>query len=400
MRHFTLTLILTAAATLAVACGRTTNPADWTVTIQPLPLAAAASSSAPQLTTSSRGTLISWIELVDSTSVLKFSEYTGKAWSAPRTVATGDDWFLSYADVPSVLRLSDGTLAANLLLTTDADAEAYNLALTYSHDEGKTWAPPFLTHHDNTKTQHGFASLVEMPGSGLGVLWLDGRDAATSTAFEGGNMAVRFASFDKSWKQTADAEVDGRVCECCPTSAVVTADGVLTAFRDRSKDEIRDIHVSLLQNGAWGAATPVHKDNWEVLACPVNGPMLSASGRTVAAAWFTAKDDKGQAWAAFSKDAGRTWGEPIRLDDGESRGRVDVALLDDGSAAATWVEFADKRSQFRVRRVDQSGGRSPAVTIAGTGVSNGFPRIARQGDQLIFAWGEGQTVKAAAATLP
>ena len=47
--------------------------------------------------------------------------------------------------------------------------------------------------------------------------------------------------------------------------------------------------------------------------------------------WFTVKDDLGQAYAAFSSDAGRTWGAPIRLDDGGSLGRVDVELLDNGT---------------------------------------------------------------------
>ena len=98
----------------------------------------------------------------------------------------------------------------------------------------------------------------------------------------------------------------------------------------------------------------VHNDNWEVDACPVNGPALSARGREVVAAWFTVKNDQGQAWAAFSSDSGRTWGLPIQLDDRPSLGRVDVELLDDGSAVATWVEVADNRAQFRLRRVEPS----------------------------------------------
>ena len=136
---------------------------------------------------------------------------------------------------------------------------------------------------------------------------------------------------------------------------MVTPDGVVAAFRDRSPKEIRDIHVSRLENGKWTDAQVVHADNWEIDACPVNGPALSARGRQLAAAWFTGKDDKGQAFAAFSSDAGRTWGAPIRLDDETSLGHVDIEMLDDGSAVATWVEFADDRSQFRMRRVEPSG---------------------------------------------
>ena len=48
-------------------------------------------------------------------------------------------------------------------------------------------------------------------------------------------MSVYFAQFDKAFKQIAESVVDTRVCECCPTAAAVTAEGVITAYRDRSE---------------------------------------------------------------------------------------------------------------------------------------------------------------------
>ena len=93
----------------------------------------------------------------------------------------------------------------------------------------------------------------------------------------------------------------------------------------------------------------------------------------------------------MSNDAGQTWGAPIRLDDGVSLGRVDVEVLDDGSAVATWVEYADRRSQLRMRRIEASGTRSEAVSVAAgieSGSASGFPRFARHGDELVFAWTE------------
>ena len=396
-------IVLLAAA---LGCGRTVNPADWTVTIETLNVPAAPGSSMPQLMTSSRGVIVSWVELADEKATLKFAERNGGAWSAARTVVSGNDWFLSWADVPAVMRMEDGTLVANFLPATNPQIEAYDLHLTWSKDEGKTWATSFKPHSDGTTTQHGFASMVQMPGGGLGVAWLDGRDIETNKSFEGGSMAVRFATYDANWKQTSDTEVNARVCECCPTAAVVTDDGVLTAFRDRDANEVRDINVSRLENGTWTPAVPVHADKWEIYACPVNGAMLSARGRQVAAAWFTVKNDQGQSYAAFSNDAGRTWGMPIRLDGAGSTGRVDIELLDDGRAVATWIEFVDQRSELRLRLVDPSGARSPAITVAER-PANAYPRLARQGNDLILAWtesageGEGpQNLRTAIARLP
>ena len=64
-------------------------------------------------------------------------------------------------------------------------------------------------------------------------------------------------------------------------------------------------------------------------------------------------------------------------------------MLDDGSAVATWVEFADDRSQFRMRRVEPSGMQSAAITISGNSRVSGYPRVARSGNELVFAWTEG-----------
>jgi len=408
--HVTRCLAIAAIATGCSSSGpesaasTTATPPAWTVKVEPLDVPAGASSMAPQLTASNRGVLVSWLEQADPEFVLKFAERANGTWSAPQKIASDKNWFVSAADVPTVLRLSDGTLVANWYPAVDFRLEAYDIRLSYSKDDGKTWARPLVPHHDKTRTQHGFVSLFEMPSGGLGLVWLDGRNQGKQP--EDAEMAMYFASYDTAWKQTAEVSANARVCECCTTSAVVTPDGVVAAFRDRSPKEIRDIHVSRLENGKWTDAQVVHADNWEIDACPVNGPALSARGRQLAAAWFTGKDDKGQAYAAFSSDAGRTWGAPIRLDDETSLGHVEVEMLDDGSAIATWVEFADDRSQFRMRRVEPSGMKSAAITISGNSRVSGYPRVARSGNELVFAWTEGiegegaLKVKGAIAKLP
>lgn len=387
MRNLTSLLVL-AALVVSSACGRS-EPAAWTVTVQRVASPAGPNSSEPQIVDSGRGRILSWVERAGAMSHLKFSERTASGWSPAVTAASGNDWFLSYADVPSVMRLSDGTLVAQWLQQLDPITEAYNLRLSYSKDSGKTWAPSFMPHNDGTKTQHGFASLVEMPGNTLGVVWLDGRNSPFDfDKPETGTMTLRYAAYDSSFKQSPDTEIDHKVCECCPTTAVATSDGLLTAFRDRSDDEVRDIAVSRLEGGKWTAASPVVADNWKLDFCPVNGPMLAARGRDVVATWFTVKNDLGQAYAAFSNDAGRTWGMPIRLDDGGSLGRTDVEMLDDGSAVASWVEYAEGRSDFKVRRIESSGAKSAPVAVAPVtgGQASGYPRIARVGNELIFAW--------------
>jgi hypothetical protein len=395
-------LAAAAVAATALSCG-TPDPAEWKIaSLQELESPAGANSSEPQLSISNRGVLMSWIERVGTTTSLKFAERTSSGWTQPVTAASGPDWFLSYADVPSVQRMSNGTLVAQWLENTDPQIEAYNLRMSYSKDDGKTWAASFLPHNDGTKSQHGFASMFDLPNNGLGVVWLDGRNSAFDfDKPETGTMELRYASFDSNMKQTGDVEIDHRVCECCQTAAAITSDGVLMAFRDLTPESVRDIGVSRLDGGKWTSTTIVAPDNWMIDFCPVNGPALSARGRDVAIAWFTVKNDLGQAYAAFSSDAGRTWTAPQRLDDAGSLGRVDIDLLDDGTAVASWVEYAGGKTDLRLRRIDRTGARSPAqdiVAVSG-GRASGFPRMARQGDQLIFAWSESASANDEAGAL-
>ena len=363
---------------------------EWTLTIESLSSPAGAESSAPQLTTEGDRAILSWMERAGSRATLKFAERTAPGWSAARTVVSGTDLLINAADVPSVRALADGSLVAHWMQENGPDPEAYNLRLAWSKDGGATWSPPTSPHHDGTKTQHGFASLFDAPGGGLGLVWLDGRATNPDSPNATDNMSLRAAEYTAAGKQLRETAIDTRVCDCCPTSVATTAEGPIVAFRNRSDKEVRDIYVSRLAAGRWSTPVAVHNDNWKIEACPVNGPAVSARNRDVVVAWFSAQNDEGKAFAAFSHDAGRTFGPPVRVDDVAANGHVGVELLKDGSAAVSWIEFASQRSQFKVRQVESSGTRSTATSVAGAedGRVAGNPRIAQGRDELVFAWTE------------
>src|ERR1700730_5131273 len=121
------------------------------------------------------------------------------------------------------------------------------------------------------------------------------------------------------------------------------------------------------------------------MGCPVSVPAISARGRDVAVAWFTAKADQGHTFVAFSHDAGRTFGPPVQVDGASSLGRVGVELLNDASTIVTWVESSSERSSFTARRVDDRGRRGSAVAL-GEASGTRYPRLARVEDEMLFAW--------------
>lgn len=349
--------------------------------IEPLASPAGADSMAPQLTVSADRVILSWLE-AGHHATLRYAERMPSGWSAAGTVVSGDSVVANWADVPSVRALGNGRLVAQWLEKNSPDPEAYDLRLSMSADRGRTWTPLRPPHGDQTKTQHGFASFFEQGAAGFGIVWLDGRE----TAKAGGAMTLRATRYEGA-EGGGEAVVSSRVCDCCPTAAAATSDGAIVAFRNRTAGEIRDIYTARWDGRAWSAPAPVHDDGWKISGCPVNGPALAARGRDVAVAWFTGAGGAGRAWAAFSSDAGRTFGQPVRVDDEGSTGRVQVILLKDGSAAVSWVEFGKGPSQLRVRRVTKLGDRSPPVVIA-HGMGTQFPRMAAARDEIVFAWTE------------
>ena len=396
-------LVVGAFVALALPHRLATAQQSWAPTIEAIPTPAAVGSVEPQMTGDGTRAILSWLEPAGRRTTFKFAERTPTGWSESRIVAAGDDFMVNAADVPSVFRLADGTLAAHWLQQDGPDPESYKLRLSWSKDGGRTWAAPVSPHHDRKQTEHGFGSLFQTPGAGLGLVWLDGR-AIPAEAPEGvGNMTLRATTFGTDGKQGPEVVVDGRVCECCPTAAATTAEGVIVAYRNRSANEVRDIYVSRLVKGRWSVPTAVHNDNWRIMGCPINGPSISARGRDVAVAWFTAKGGTGHSFVAFSHDVGRTFGAPTRIDEESSLGRVGIELLDDGSAVATWVEFAPEHSQFSARNIATNGTAGPVVKIAeATGTR--FPRVARADRELLFAWTDSEggqaRVHTARAALP
>ena len=335
--------------------------------------------------------LLSWLEPApDSSHALRFAVFNGTEWSQPRTIRAGKDFFVNWADFPSIKALDDGRLAAHWLQKTGVGTYAYGVRVSQSADGGATWSEPLIPHRDSSDTEHGFVTLWR-EGAGMGAVWLDGRKYNKEGHSPTNEMTVVTTTISADGMLGAETTLDERACDCCQTAVAMTSGGPVVAYRDRTADEIRDIYVTRRDGGRWTTPAPVHNDGWKIAACPVNGPAIAAAGRRVALAWFTAASDSGMVKVAFSSDAGATFGPPIRIDEGKPAGRVDVALTPDGSALVSWIErTGGDTAAVRVRRV--SSGRAPEVpvTIATSSAAraSGFPRMIVHGNDALFAWTE------------
>lgn len=404
-----INLVPALSALVLTACAGADRPAaSGPETDTPVSVAspAAPRSGEPFLAPTASGRLLlSWIEaLPDSSHALRFSTLEGGAWSAARTIAQGRDWFVNWADFPSIIELPDGSLAAHYLQRSGPGTYAYDVWVTRSRDGGATWGPPVRPHRDGTQTEHGFVTLFPL-GEELGAVWLDGRGyagAEASPGGHGGEMSLRFTTFAADGTAAPESALDLRTCDCCQTTVALTSSGPAVYYRDRSAGEVRDIYGVRLVNGTWTEPKAVHADGWEINQCPVNGPVAAARGGAVALAWFTAARDTPRVNVAFSTDAGATFGPPVRVDAGDPSGRVGV-VLDEGAAYVSWLENVGETGEIRVRRVTPAGELGSPVTVASTSAAraSGVPRLALHDGALWLAWTQpGDSARVLTAKLP
>lgn len=385
-------------AVLAIACARTPDVSPTQA--RPLQSPARPGSGEPNLTVAPDGrVLLSWIEsLGEKRHALRYAERRkGGPWSEARTIAEGDNWFVNWADFPSVAALPDGTLVAHWLAKSGPSPYAYDVNVSLSRDRGASWSAPVVPHRDGTRTEHGFVSMSPWAGGAMGIVWLDGRK--TSGAGHDGHggspaaMGLLHTSISPDGRLGPETVLDERVCDCCQTDAVVADGATVVVYRDRSDKEVRDMSVVRFVDGRWSAPRTVADDRWEINGCPVNGPAVAARGQRVAVAWFTAPADQSRVKVAFSDDSGATFGSPIVVDDGRPVGRVDVVLSGANGALVSWLEQVEKGAALRVRHVAGDGRRGDALTIADSSAarSSGFPRMVASQDEVTIAWRDGST---------
>ncbi len=345
-------------------------------------------SSTPFLTaTPSSRLLLTWFERgAAGRYTLRLAARDGGRWSAPRTVASGDRFFVNWADFPSVVETTTGVWVVHWLEKTEAKPYAYHVRFSRSLDQGLTWSTPETVHSDRSPTEHGFVAMVPDSSGGVGIAWLDGRETANG----GGSMSLRAATIQPDGRVAGERLVDPRTCDCCQVAMARTDAGLVAVYRDRSDQEVRDIAVVRELGGRWSAPALVSHDGWEIRACPVNGPSIDASGQTVAVAWFTLAQGRARVSAALSHDGGGRFGGPIPIDDGNPVGRVQIRLDRSGRAVVVWLEATRRGAEWRMRTLDASGRPGPARVLGTTerGRGAGFARTAMLGDDLFVTWAE------------
>lgn len=372
----------------------------------------------PNLAHHDGGVVLSWVDTLNAeatTHALRYAQRSAAGeWSDVRSVATGQDWFVNWADFPSLYSGADGSLYAHWLVRSGDSTYAYDVATSTSED-GLNWTSPWVPHLDGTHTEHGFASFFTR-GKDTALVWLDGRntsptsnkhdDHAGNHSADAPAMSLRTRTLRESIAPSDEPMstlLDERVCDCCQTAAATTESGAVVFYRDRSDSEVRDIafvNYHAAEN-RWSQPERLHEDGWNITGCPVNGPQADARANLIAVAWFTASPGP-RVLVAVSTDGGSSFGAPRVVSDVDPIGRVDLVVLNSSTLLVSWLERHDaSTADLRLTWYDDR--LLPQATATVTQVAqdrrSGFARMAPLSEHsAVMAWTTWSAPKAVEAS--
>ena len=347
-------------------------------------------SSESFLLSTDKDLFISWTEQVLDSNFLYVTKLEGDSWSNKKLITKGTDWFVNWADFPSISynNLSNSIFSFHLQKSSE---ETFSYDVNYHINSKETWKDMNKIHDDNTFSEHGFVSSIPYK-DGFMVSWLDGRNTygVGDHGHAKGAMTIRSAVLDSNGNIVSQNVIDQMVCECCQTSMAISGDIPIVVYRDRSEGEIRDIYYSRYIDSNWTEPHPIHNDGWQINGCPVNGPNVDSYRDNVVVSWFSASKGRPKVNLKFSTDNGRTFGDKILIDevDNSPLGRVDIELISETEAMISWLSTVDGKGKLLIRKIKTNGEIGPIKVVdeISTERSTGFPQIEKFNDDIYISW--------------
>lgn len=359
------------------------------VYIQEIPFFYENSNAQPNLVSSNGSLTLSWISSKEENKAsLNYSRYMEGRWIKPQVIASGSDWFINWADFPAHAINQDLIITSHLKKSASGKY-TYDVVLNLQKLSGEKIKEDFLLNTDGVKAEHGFVSIIANNKKGFFITWLDGRNTIEKK-LDGVHkpMTIRFAEITDKGDVIKESELDASTCDCCQTSIAITNDGPIVVYRDRGEKEVRDIYSVKNINGTWEEPNVVHDDGWIINGCPVNGPKVAVNSKDLAIAWFTVFNDNPLVNVSFSKNNGNSFGAPVKVNDHDAIGRVDVSFLNDKEVIVSYMEVDDIGTYLRIKKVSFDGKISEPITISKIdgGRNTGVPQLEIIDSEIFIVW--------------
>jgi hypothetical protein len=271
--------------------------------------------------------------------------------------------------------------------------KAFNGEVFYSRstDGGKSFAPP-RPITDNTESQRFEALGFDSDGT-LFAAWLDKRNRVpvqeAGKKYDGAALFFATSKDGGATYSQAKMAVDN-TCECCRLGLAFDPSGhPVIVFRNIFEGSIRDhAIVTFTDQGVPGDVHRVSEDDWQIAACPHQGPSLSiAPNGTYHVVWYTNGKVRKGLFYAQSRDGGKTFSQPVPIGEPSKRPSRPYVMAGPRGTAMVWKEFdGEKTSVNLMTSTDDGKTWSRPRMIAATSDASDHPLLVSDGRQSYLSW--------------
>ncbi|WP_315779377.1 MULTISPECIES: sialidase family protein [unclassified Bradyrhizobium] len=271
--------------------------------------------------------------------------------------------------------------------------QAFNGQVLYtrSEDGGKSFAEmrPITSSNESQR----FEALALDQDGMIFVAWIDKRNRAPAKAagrsYDG--AALFFSSSRDGGATYVEATLaQDNTCECCRLGLAFAGPGrPVVMFRNIFDGGVRDHAVVTFSDlGPPGEVARVSTDDWQIKACPHQGPSLAVSPTgAYHVAWFTNGKIRKGLFYAHSRDGGRTFSEPMAIGQADRNPTRPYVLATPDATTLVWKEFDGERTTVLMMQSRDDGETwSKPRAVASTNDASDHPLLVARGKQILLSW--------------
>ena len=131
----------------------------------------------------------------------------------------------------------------------------------------------------------------------------------------------------------------------------------------------------------------INNDNWNINACPINGPSIASKDNVVAVSWYDGSDDIGRILSKVSYDYGKSFQDLIIVDTNDVYGHTDIIITSNSKIFVSWLSNDNNDLTLKVKEIYSNYTTSPFVIYKEIGLGpSDFPKIEYYDNKLFIAW--------------
>jgi len=331
-----------------------------------------------------------WLAWMAGGHVLAASSSDGGQSYSPPVQVTRDKLNLDWGPDarPKIVLDREGRISLAFSIFKD---KAFNGQVLISHSsDGSSFAEP-VPITPNAESQR-FVSLALDADGRVFAVWLDKRNrvqAQQSDQKYVGAALFFSASKDGGATYSEARMVKDNTCECCRLAIAFDGPGrPVVVLRDIFEGSMRDHAIVAFSDlETPGEVHRVSQDEWQIAACPHQGPSLSIANGVYHVVWSTNGRIRKGLFYASSRDGGKTFSQPLPIgqaDHGPSRPFV---FAGPQGVTMVWKEFdGDKTVVNLMVSHDDGANWSRPRTIASTADASDHPLLISDGRRTYLSW--------------